>query len=835
MKVQFEIGERSRNRVKSWLSLNLLLLSLVAALSATYPVEELSRRLGDICFRLRTPLATSNSVALVLIDDLSLSRYGRWPWPRSLLARLVRVTAAQRPGVIGLDILLSEASDAQSDNDLAAAFREAGNAVLVAKVGAPPQRLWADPLPMFLANSAGIGHVQAVEDADGICRSVPVRELSAEGPRWALALEVSRVAKHAVVGQDSSGLWLGKERIWVDGPMRRRGAAGWESYSPEFLTIDFRDQYFPGQQIPPFVVVSAAELLDEHPVPALRGKAVLIGFGATELSDRLPTPVSGQMPMPGVEIHANLVDGLLRGQGLRHVGALPQVLFLVAFSLISTWLVLHWPGWKGVLLQTALLLVSYGAGLWLFANAHRIVAFGPVLCAGLLALPLAQLENLVVVNRGLTRGLRQLRQALHSEEVPVGLASFDSDQTDREPTGDLQSRMDRVNELQSELASLYAFRQHLLESMQEGLAVFAPNGKTLFRNRFWEDFCRKQGWDPRVDLVEFGRLLGHPTWSNIQDRLGNAGLPRESEVYLGGGFWQVRGVRLSSTSGDETAQWMVVVTDLTSRLERDQARAEALRFVTHELRTPLVSIQGFAEFLLRYPQASSSPDAALTIFRESQRLVSLINTYLDVLRFDAGARSLRREPISIPEMISQLQRVMSPIAEAAEIQIQIQMDPALPSLEGDPPMLTGVILNLLNNAVKYSPAGSEVNLRVTGTEANVIFEVCNAGSPIPPEDLAHLFEPFYRARATGESTPGWGLGLTFVKRIVEEHRGTIEASSDGAVIRVRVLFPAATWSGDRNTCSPRDGQTLRTGHAVGGSEDGAHDPNRTRNHKCKKQ
>ena len=57
-------------------------------------------------------------------------------------------------------------------------------------------------------------------------------------------------------------------------------------------------------------------------------------------------------------------------------------------------------------------------------------------------------------------------------------------------------------------------------------------------------------------------------------------------------------------------------------------------------------------------------------------------------------------------------------------------------------MLSGVILNLLNNAVKYSPAGSEVNLRVTGTEANVIFEVCNPGSPIPPEDLAHLFEPF---------------------------------------------------------------------------------------------
>ncbi len=805
MKSQFEIGERSRNRVKSWLVLNLLLLGLVAALSLTYPVEELSRRLGDIYFRLRRPLPTSSSVALILIDDLSLSRYGRWPWPRSLLARLVRATAAQRPGAISLDILLSEAEDARNDDDLAKALREAGNVVLAAKLGGSPQRLWADPLPLFLANSVAVGHVQAVEDADGICRSVPVRELSAEGPRWALALEVSRVAKHVAVVQNSSGLWLGKDRVWVDGSLRNAKAGGWESFSPDFLTINFRQQYSPGQQMPPFVVVSAAELLDGRQAPALWRKAVLIGFGATELSDRLPTPVSGQMPMPGVEVHANLVDGLLRGYSLRHVSVFSQILFLVGFSLVSTWLVLRCPGWDGVLLETALLIVSYGTGYWLFTHAHRLITFGPVLCAGILAVPLAQLENLLIVNRGLTRGLRQLRQTLHAGQAPAELASFRPAEISPETTGDLQWRVDLINQLQSELGSLYAFRQHLLESMQEGLAVFAADGKTLFRNRFWEAFCLKHGWNPELDLIEFGRLLGHPNWANVQDRLSGAGLPLESEVYLGGGFWQIRCTHLSATSGDEPSQWMVVVTDLTSRLERDQARADALRFVTHELRTPLVSIQGFAEFLLRYPQAAGSRDAAATIFRESQRLVSLINTYLDVLRFDAGARSLHKEPIFVPQMIAQLQRVMSPIAEAAEIRIQVHMDAELPSLEGDAPMVSGVILNLLNNAVKYSPAGSEVTLRVTGTEANMIFEVCNPGSPIPPEDLAHLFEPFYRARATGDPTPGWGLGLTFVKRIVEEHGGIIEASSDKSGIRVRVVLPLIVSSSDHHADSlPHD-------------------------------
>ena len=783
-------GERSRGRITSWLVLNLLLLGLVALLSFTYPVEELSHRLSDIYFRIRGPLPTSNSVALVLIDDFSLSRYGRWPWPRSLLARLVRATAAQRPVAIGLDVLLSEAEDTKNDGDLADALHDAGNVVLAMKVGGSPQRMWADPLPLFLGGSAGFGHVQAVEDADGICRRVPLLELSTDGPRRALALEVVRVAKHLPLEQDSGGLRSSVGRVSLESAARSSMTRGWTSYAPEFLTINFRQQYVPGQSRPPFEVVSAAELLSGKQEPALWGKAVLIGFGATELSDRLPTPVSGQMPMPGVEVHANLVDGLLQGRILRPVRLFPQLLYLVFFSLISTWLVLRWPGWNGVLWEVALLAVSYGAGYWLFAHADRVIAFGPVLCAGVLAVPLAQLENLIVVNRGLTRGLTQLRQTLRSGQSPAELAGFQTAETAPEAISDLPWRIDLINQLQSELSSLYAFRQHLLESMHEGLAVFTSDGTTLFRNLFWEKFCKQQGWDPDISLTEFGRQLEHPSWANIEATLASEGIPLESEVYLGGGFWQVRGMRLSSNSSDGSSQWMVVVTDLTSRLERDQARADALRFVTHELRTPLVSIQGFAEFLQRYPQAAGSGDAAATIFRESQRLVSLINTYLDALRFDAGARSLRREPIAIARMIAQVQRVMSPIAEAADIRIEVNMDPHLPVLEGDEPMLSGVILNLLNNAVKYSPAKSEVDLRVKGTRENVMFEVSNPGPPIPPDDLAHLFEPFYRARATSDSTPGWGLGLTFVKRAVEEHHGTIEASSDQNAIRVRVVLPA---------------------------------------------
>src|SRR5258708_24449192 len=117
------LSNQKRLQTKSWLLLNALLLSLVALLSLSYPVEELSRRTGDMYFRLRGSQGTSPDVALILIDDASLERYGRWPWKRSLLAQVVRAASAQRPKALGLDILLSEAEDETNDRQLAKALK----------------------------------------------------------------------------------------------------------------------------------------------------------------------------------------------------------------------------------------------------------------------------------------------------------------------------------------------------------------------------------------------------------------------------------------------------------------------------------------------------------------------------------------------------------------------------------------------------------------------------------------------------------------------------------------------------------------------------------------
>jgi signal transduction histidine kinase len=235
---------------------------------------------------------------------------------------------------------------------------------------------------------------------------------------------------------------------------------------------------------------------------------------------------------------------------------------------------------------------------------------------------------------------------------------------------------------------------------------------------------------------------------------------------------------------------MVVVMDQTARLERDRARAEALGFVTHELRTPLVSIQGFAEYLLRYSKERASCEAAATIFQESGRLVAMINTYLDVLRLEAGARPMRKEAFHVDETVKHVARVIQPIAQASEIKVRIEIAKDLPALQGDPHLIEGALLNLVSNAIKYSARGSDVKLSAGVEGDEVVLEVWNPGPAIPPDELVRLFEPFYRRNEQEETARGWGLGLAFVKRIAEQHGGKAEAwSESGSGTAFRIHLP----------------------------------------------
>jgi signal transduction histidine kinase/CHASE2 domain-containing sensor protein len=742
MNADAKIAKLSGLSLARWIRLIGVLLGLVLFAAMSFPVATLSQKLNDLYFRLRPPLRDRSQVAMVLIDDASLARYGRWPWSRTRLAELVNAVSAQHPKVIGLDILLSEPQDESSDSALEAALRSTPNVVLAAKIsGALDDKLWIDPLPRFVRAANGVGHVQAIVDSDGICRSIPAQEPTIDGARQAFSLKIA-----ALMGAAPS--------------FATRAPANIEEISLRPLIINYRQQFSPADSETPFSVLSAADLLSGKRAPQLAGKAVLIGFGSVELSDRLNTPVSTQLPMPGVEINANAVDTILSGRTISPVGLGLQLAITILAGIIFLWLVVRFPGVHGLLVLSALLATGYLGSYFLFAHWHLLFSYGPVLLAGILAAPLAQLENLIFVDREVSGRLRLLYQTIRPQAAP------DSDR--------LHWKIAAIAELQTELSSLYSFQKTLFETMREGVAVYSEDGTLRFSNPAWKRFCALHHAAPETLA---GLTPVTSAWPELAAVAQAGGTWIETELPLGEELWHFHAVPLPWTSFAESGAVLLIAEDITTRRERDQARSEALSFVTHELRTPLISIQGFSELLMRYPGSAASADAPGTIFRESNRLVAMINTYLEVLRLDAGARPLKLKQTDIRGMLEHVEKVVQPLAAAARIQVRTNLNVGAESLSCDETLISGALLNLVSNAIKYGAAGSEVCVSVCSQDEQVQFEVHNSGPAIAAADLKQIFDRFYRP-ARSESIPGWGLGLSFVRRICQQHGGSVRVASD---------------------------------------------------------
>jgi signal transduction histidine kinase len=744
-----------------WIRLNAVLLGLVLLVSLSFPVSTLSQKLNDFFFRVRRPLPVSSQVALVLIDDATLEQHGRWPWPRAELAKLVRAVSAQNPKAIGVDVLLPEIEDEANDSALTAAIQSAPNIVLAAKISTSPTgNLWMDPLPRFAHAAKGVGHVQAIIDFDGLCRSIPVQEPSADGLRPAFALKLAELAKPGVL----------PKKIVLDA--NSPGVERLASLPP--MLIDYRPQFEPGEPNPPFVVVSAVDLLAGKRAEQLAGKAVLIGFGGIDISDRLITPVSNQLPMPGVEINANVADMALSGRMLSQIGNFSQLTLVVLMSIASLWVVVRYPGVRGLLVLVGMLAGVYLAAYFLFADFHRLLSYGPLLVAGVLAAPLAQLENLLIVDREVTSRLQQLRLAISPHYGPLKPAQPGSVPSGWPASERLHWKLAALKQLQAELSSLYSFNQTLLETMSEGLAVYGANGALVFSNETWKDFCARQSV-AMERLSNVAQLAGG--WQELADLPPQAASWTENEVPLGEELWLFRAVRLPWTSFAEAGALLLIAEDITARRQRDQARSEALSFVTHELRTPLISIQGFSELLMRYPNSPATREAPSTIFRETNRLVAMINTYLEVLRLDAGARPLRLARTSLRAMVEHVEKVVQPLAASAKVTVRVELDCDNEFVQCDETLISGALLNLVSNAIKYGAGGTEVLVRVSSSDQEVQFEVQNSGPVIPEAELEQLFERFYRP-ARSESIPGWGLGLSFVRRISQQHGGRVQVTSN---------------------------------------------------------
>ncbi len=729
----------SRPRWVADFALTCALAAMIAGLSFFPAIKELNRRLTDGYYRLQKTRQASD-VIVVAIDDASLQRYGRWPWSRTILARLVRTVSSSNPQVIGIDILLSEPQSQDSDSDLRDAIQQSGRVILVDKIGSfPDGPRWMEPLPQFAHAAWAIGHAQAVLDADGICRSFPPEELSLAGPRYAFAVEVAR---H--IDRKRADSFLSGYALHYAEPEESVVRA-----SPMLIPIPFRDNGIAS--------VSAAQLLAGKGQEQLRGKIVLIGFGPVEIGDRITTPISRVLPTPGVEVHAQIVDGILAGRSLRTLPNRYSLLLLIMVSIAGIQAFRRWRGWKTIPGMVVFGATLYIGGAAAFHSAGCILPIGNLQLVAILAPLLIYGVDFAAVERSITAQMHLLQDWLAYRDA-----------SPRATPTDISWRLKVLRDLQAELGLRFELYRELLEATRDLVAVFDADGVLLFSNASFND-----AWAPTLpsSLQQVHARLVESSDTPLKD----SGITREGEARLNGALYSIRMVPLPATSVTPKGGTLLSMTSLHLRVALDRARSESLGFVTHELRTPLVAIQGFAELMTRYPESKANASAPETILRESRRLLALINSYLDVLRTDAGARPLRADTINVSRMIQQVFALLAPIADASSVRLVLHCDHRL-TLQADEPLLTGAVLNLVSNAIKYGKSESEVFVVAELRDAELSLTVHNIGEPIAEEELESVFGTFLRGKKD-EEKPGWGLGLSFVKRIAEKHNGRVSVQS----------------------------------------------------------
>lgn len=263
-----------------------------------------------------------------------------------------------------------------------------------------------------------------------------------------------------------------------------------------------------------------------------------------------------------------------------------------------------------------------------------------------------------------------------------------------------------------------------------------------------------------------------------------------------------RGIVLPWTPGVLCA-WFGVMTAaawkhfLTRRKLRESNASQgryqrAIQFVTHEMRTPLTAIQGSSELMSRYALPDEKrAQMAQIINSESKRLGKMIETFLDIERLNAGGMDLRREALHPAALVEQCLSRVRPLAENKGISIQVR---ELPSAEvlGDRELLEYAIYNLLTNAVKYSPAETEITVSGDQQNGHVRLWVQDQGMGFGKDEAKHIFERFYRTKnAERSGTSGSGIGLSLVEQIVHQHAGSVEVeSSPGRGSRFTLVLPA---------------------------------------------
>ncbi len=239
-----------------------------------------------------------------------------------------------------------------------------------------------------------------------------------------------------------------------------------------------------------------------------------------------------------------------------------------------------------------------------------------------------------------------------------------------------------------------------------------------------------------------------------------------------------------------------VMRDVTQERTAARKKSDFVSHVAHELRTPLSSIRAYVEMLVdgEAEDEASRREYYDIIQTSADRLGRLIDNMLNISRIEAGTVRVNKEPQAISVVVKEAVDIMRPNAEAKQLKFVEHLTPVMYQVEADRDLILQAVLNLISNAIKYTPEGGEVVVQMTADEnkGRVVIDVADTGVGIPEEDLPRMFEKFFRVEQNNKFAKGTGLGLNLVKRIVEDvHGGQIALRSEvgkGSTFSIALLL-----------------------------------------------
>ena len=410
--------------------------------------------------------------------------------------------------------------------------------------------------------------------------------------------------------------------------------------------------------------------------------------------------------------------------------------------------------------------------------------------------------------RSLTQPLSDIAQAAQrlasgNQTTPIKTASQDEVGLLAATLNQLADQLHaKIGELSEDRAQLLA----VLTSMVEGVMVLDRRGSVLQINPALERIFDISRVEARGR--PFTELFRHQQLNELVEAILRSRKNQEAEIVLPltGRCLQIE-ASFAGGERDNEACIVLVYHDITKLRQLETIRKDFVANVSHELRTPLTSIKGYVEALL--DGAKNDPDMASNfldiILKQSDRLNLIIEDLLELSQIESGRISFREEPVDIHIVIDRALSTIKPLAEKKGHRLVATLNHQLPPALGDEDRLVQVLTNLLDNAVKYTPAGGTITVSARqGSQpgpaepplGSIELSVSDTGIGIPEPDRPRVFERFYRVdKARSRELGGTGLGLAIVKHIVEGHGGQVWVEANepkGSRFMVRLSISGKT-------------------------------------------